>query len=116
MEDWHTIWDHEVAAFGKRRIIFVGAAGTYRVEVDEQNQDQILVTHKSGPLPWVVLCKSVCDGVFRLEGTTWGRGDPYDDGGDWFELTLSTPAVMRLWGNQVLVHEDQEAGADAAPT
>lgn len=113
MASWLTIWDHEFAAFGKRRMTFAGSSGTYFVDVDEQNQDQILVTYESGPLPWEILRKSVLDGVFRLEGTTWGHGDPYDDGGGWFELTLRTPAAMRLWGNQVIAQEDNEIGAGA---
>ncbi|MDX8444550.1 hypothetical protein [Mesorhizobium captivum] len=108
MEEWTTIWDHELARFGRRSITFRFENGSYRVDVDDNEQDQILVSYSGQQLRWTVLVKQVNDGVFRLQGMTSGLGDPYEDGGDWFELTLSTPSVMRFWGDQVLVHENNE--------
>jgi len=108
MAEWTTIWDHEFAGFGRHSITFRFENGSYHVDVDDKNQDQIFVSHNGQQLCWAVFVKQVNDGVFRLQGMTSGHGDPYEDGGDWFELTLSAPSTMRYWGDQVLVHEDNE--------
>ncbi|KQU76395.1 hypothetical protein ASC75_01875 [Aminobacter sp. DSM 101952] len=102
------IWDHEIADFGRRSIPFLSSNGPYSIEVDQANQDEIHVLFEGQRLVWHVFCKSVRDGLFRLQGMTGGAGDPYKDGGDWFELVLSSPAVLRYWGDRVLVHEDHE--------
>ncbi|MBT1156298.1 hypothetical protein J1C56_11920 [Aminobacter anthyllidis] len=107
------IGDHETANFGRRSIAFQSSNGLYSVEIDESNQDEIFVLFDGQQLKWHVFVKSVQDGVFSLQGMTGGIGDPYQDGGDWFELILSSAAVLRYWGNQVLVHEDDEVMPEA---
>ncbi len=51
---------------------FADSAGPYFVDVDEQNQDQILVTYKSGPLPWEVLRKRVSMAYFASKAPPGG--------------------------------------------
>ena len=108
MEEWTRIGDHELAEFGRRSITFRYENGSYRVDVDDKNLNQIFVSYDGQQLSWHVFVKQINNDVFRLQGMTGGHGDPYEDGGDWFELTLSTPSTMRYWGDRVLVHEDVE--------
>jgi hypothetical protein len=108
MTEWTTIWDHELAGYGKRSIAFRFENGSYRVDVDDGNQDQIFVFYNGQQLRWTVFVKQVNNGVFRLQGMTSGHGDPYENGADWFELTLSTPSIVRYWADRVLLHEDNE--------
>jgi hypothetical protein len=113
IDDWQTILDHEFAPFGNRIIHFVGDAGCYQLHADEAKQGDLFVTFRSQRSCWRIFNKSVCNGVFRLAGVTGGLDDPYGcDGGHWFELILSKPAVLRFWGDQVLLHEDHEAADD----
>jgi hypothetical protein len=112
MEEWQTIWDHETAAFGKRNMTFAGSNGDYRVAADELDQDNILVSFRGGTVPWAVYVKSTRNGVFRLQGMAPARGSPHDDNSYWFELTLTEPAVLRYYGDRVLVHEDHEVPTD----
>jgi len=106
-DTWQRVWDHEIAAFGRRSMAFAGSCGVYRVDVDEVRQDRIWITAERGPLPCTVSCIRVRDGVHRLEGITDGDGDPYGEQ-YWFELTLDVRAVVRYWGDHVIVHEDHE--------
>jgi hypothetical protein len=110
MSEWTTVWDHEFAGFGRRSITFRFTKGTYVVDVDDGDQDQVFVSYGNRKVPWVVFNKEVNKAEFRLSGMTWGNGDPHDEGlGYLFELTLSTSSVMRYYGDRVLVHEDHEA-------
>jgi hypothetical protein len=45
MPDWKTIWDHEVAAFGRRTLPFSGKTRTYCVELDDRDQDKFSVRY-----------------------------------------------------------------------
>ncbi len=109
MNEWETIWDHEIAYFGKRSIDFVSEDCAYRIDVDDRNQDEICVTFADKSFSWHIFTKAARQDVFRLAGMTLGKGDPHGDDVHWFELTLTKPAVLRYFGDRVLVHEDYEA-------
>lgn len=113
MEEETRIGDHETASFGRRSVSFISSNGPYSIEIDEANRDEVHVLFDGQLLVWHIFFKSVRDGVFSLQGMTGGIGDPYNDGGDWFELVLSSPAVLRYWGEQVLIHEDHEVTPEA---
>lgn len=71
----------------------------------------ILVRHHDEELKWHIHIKEVCDNIYRLQGSAYGTGSflPYD--GYWFELLLTSPAIITYFGDRVVVRRDQEVEA-----
>jgi hypothetical protein len=109
MEEWKTVWDHKLADFQSRSIAFASGDDVYRIDVDVRNQDEVTVNYRGKRFSWPVFTKEAFDKAVRLSGMTTGRGDPHGDETFWFQLTLGNPAVLRLFGDRVLLHEDHEA-------
>ncbi|MBK8158842.1 MAG: hypothetical protein IPK59_08810 [Rhodospirillaceae bacterium] len=103
--------DDELAPFGLRSICFGNGRGVYYVEVDETNQDSVSVRVGGDKRSWFIETKESIDNVLVLSGMTAGVGDPHPEDVYWYELILSAPAVLRYWGNQIVVHEDREMSA-----
>lgn len=107
MEQCRAIGDHEFANYGKRSIAFASSGDTYRVDVDDSDQNHIHVHHAGGELRWGVEVKDVCGGVFRLQGMTAGADDLLG-GCFWYELNLTSPSTITYWGNRVVTRKDRE--------
>jgi len=107
--DWDRIGDDEVATFGCRVIRFIGKDKSYRVSLDDRNQGRFNVSYENRSDTWDIMLKEQRNGVIRLSGFT--GLSPYPPDCFWFELTLSVPAIVRLYGDRVLLHEDWERPA-----
>lgn len=64
MASWQTIWDHEVASYGRRSITFSSAEGAYVISVNDEDQDWIYVQYNGNALRWPVYVKEAQEGVF----------------------------------------------------
>lgn len=108
MSQWKTIWDHEIAPFGQRLMRFAGGQSPCVIRVDEVDQDNIVVIHDNDiePDTWSILVKEEANGIVRISGMT-GSG-PDDLTGTWFQLLLSSPAVLHFYGDRVLLQEHVE--------
>jgi hypothetical protein len=107
VSSWKRIGDDEFASFGKRTSSFSSPAGNYAIFIDEDDQGSVYALMGDETLRWGVDVKMEYNGVFLLSGMTFGTNvflaDWY-----WYEIILSSPAVISYWGDRILFRKDYE--------
>ncbi len=102
MEKWHRIYDDETAQFGSHTSKFNFPEGSYKLNVDQSEQNFIEANYQETKEQWPVQRKEQKGSEFKLSGIAWvtpeiGLKDTY-----WFELLICLSPQVTFWGDRVV--------------